>query len=375
MAIQSFEFDAERSAAFAAFRDELYRDDRNWVVSPRPAFLNQFAPEFWFYRRPGNRHRHFVATANGKIAGHVAALVNADLRDTDGTSVGSLGFFECVDDYAAAAELLGHATDWLAREHHLQRIWAPVNFDIWHGYRLMIRGFAAQTFFGEPYNKSYYPEFFSRFGFSVKKTWDTLERQGHATLEKMVARFEPRYRRLIDEKYRFISIDVSAISDLRQLHSVLVRSYSVLLGATPFEFASFERLLGQYLQAFAARFVNLVYDPGGSVAAFGVAYPDYSDVLRSQGNQTGQSSKRPLASQRGATDRAILYMIGATPEEVQRRHGLGSAIYYHTMQQILAAGYQDVLIAIVADDSGARGLLGAEMRSVQRSYALYELSP
>ena len=191
----------------------------------------------------------------------------------------------------------------------------------------------------------------------------------------MVARFEPRYRRLIDEKYRFRSIDVSAISDLRQLHSVLVRSYSVLLGATPFEFASFERLLGQYLQAFAARFVNLVYDPGGSVAAFGVAYPDYSDVLRSQGNQTGQSSKRPLASQRGATDRAILYMIGATPEEVQRRHGLGSAIYYHTMQQILAAGYQDVLIAIVADDSGARGLLGAEMRSVQRSYALYELSP
>ena len=71
MAIQSFEFDAERSAAFAAFRDELYRDDRNWVVSPRPAFLNQFAPEFWFYRSTGNRHRHFVATANGKIAAYL----------------------------------------------------------------------------------------------------------------------------------------------------------------------------------------------------------------------------------------------------------------------------------------------------------------
>lgn len=374
MVIESFQFDAARSAEFAAFRDELYRGDPNWVVTPRPAFAGQFAPDFWFYRRPGNRHRHFLATSNGKFAGHVSALVNDDLTDRDGTPVGSLGFFECVDDYAPAAELLGQATEWLVKQHHLQRIWAPVNFDIWHGYRFMTRGFAEKTFYGEPYNKSYYPGFFTRFGFSVKKTWDSLEREGRATLERMIARFEPRYRRLVDEKYRFRSIDVSAAKDLQQLHRVLVRSYSVLLGATPLEFASFEVLLGQYLKAFAARFVNLVYDPVGNLAAFGVAYPDYSDALRVRPIQAEQSANAPREPESGRADRAILYMIGATPEEVQRRHGMGSAIYYHIMQQILAAGFQSLLIAIVADDSGARSLLGEEMRSVQRTYALYELN-
>ena len=67
-------------------------------------------------------------------------------------------------------------------------------------------------------------------------------------------------------------------------------------------------------------------------------------------------------------------MIGATPEEVQRRHGVGSAIYYYTMKQILAAGFETLVVAIVADDSGARSFFGEEMRSVQRTYTLYELN-
>jgi hypothetical protein len=55
--------------------------------------------------------------------------------------------------------LLEHAIEWLREKHDLQRIWAPVNFDIWHGYRLMTRGFEEKTFYGEPYNKIYYPGF------------------------------------------------------------------------------------------------------------------------------------------------------------------------------------------------------------------------
>jgi len=373
MAIQSFEYNPELSAAFATFRDELYRDDPNWIPPLRRGLLAQFTPDFWFYRKPGNRHRHFIATANGNIAGHVSALVNRDLKDRDGTPVGSLGFFECVDDYAMAAELLEQGIQWLGKQD-VQRIWAPVNFDIWHGYRFMTDGFAEKSFYGEPYNKVYYPGVFCRFGFAVKKTWDSLERQGRGTVEKMIARFEPRYRRLLDEKYRFEAADMSATSDLRQLHSVLVRSYSGMLGATPFEFNAFERLLGQYLKACAASFVYLVYDPGGNIAAFGVAYPDYSNAPRARLLQGEQTVQRPNTSELGKTDRAILYMIGATPEEVQRRHGVGSAIYYYTMKQILAAGFETLVVAIVADDSGARSFFGEEMRSVQRTYTLYELN-
>jgi hypothetical protein len=372
--IHSFEFDPGLSEAFAAFREELYRGDCNWIPTSRSEFLSQFAPGFSFYQSSGNRHRHFIATANGKTVGHVSAFVNRDLKDEDGSTVGSLGFFECIDDYAAAGALLEYSTEWLRKDNHLHRIWAPINFDIWHGYRLMTRGFAEKTFYGEPYNRTYYPAFFTRFGFSLKKTWDSLERDGRANLEKIIARFEPRYRRLLDEQYRFQSIDVSQKADLQQLYRVLVRSYQGFLGTTPFGFDGFEGLLGRYLKAFEARFVNLVYDPSGTVAAFSVAYPDYSDALRATHSKAYPSGQPGFCFQPNKADRVIFYMIGATPEEVQRRHGLGSATFYYTVQEILSAGFQTVLFAIIADDSGARRHLGEAMRFAQRTYTLYELN-
>lgn len=374
MAIQSFDFDGELSAAFATFREDLYRNDCNWIPPLRPAFLAQFQPAFPFFQRSGNRHLHFIATANGKIVGHVSAFVNRDLKDRDGSPVGALGFFECVNDYAAAADLLEHAIEWLRGKNDLHRIWATVNFDIWHGYRLMTRGFEEKTFYGEPYNKTYYPGFFSRFGFSVKKTWDSLERWSRSTLEAMIAGFEPRYRSLLDEGYQFKTIDMNQASHRRQLHSVLMRSYHGFLGVTPFEFDDFERILGQYLTAFEARFTNLIYDPRGNLAAFSVAYPDYSDAIRAMHGKEDLWAKVRFHLHRRQADRVIYYMIGATPEEVDSRHGVGGATYFHTLRQILSAGYKSVLFAIIADDTLARRHFGEEMRFAQKTYALYELN-
>jgi hypothetical protein len=362
------------SAAFGAFRERLYRIDSNWISTPRAEFLSQFSPEFSFYRTSGNRHRHFMAMMKGETVGHVSAFVNRDLRDRDGIPVGSLGFFECVNDDAVAAELLDHATEWLRKETGLQRIWAPVNFDIWHGYRLMTRGFAEKTFYGEPYNKTYYPGFFTRFGFSLKKTWDSVEVQGQTRLKKMIARFEPRYRRLLEEQYRFKPIDVSVANDFRELYRVLVRSYHGMLGITPFAFDDFERILGRYLITFDARLVHLGYDPGGNVAAFSVAYPDYSDSLHAAPALTNPLDEQASRSQTGEAGRVIFYMIGATPEEVEARHGLGSATFYHTMQQIIGAGFASVVFALIADDSGGLRHVGEEIRHAQKSYALYELN-
>ncbi len=374
MTIQSFAYNAELTAAFATFREELYRDDPNWIPSSRRALLAQFSPEFSLNRRSGNRHHHFMATANGKMAGHVSAFVNRDLKDRDGTPVGALGFFECVDDYSVAGDLLDHATAWLRKENNLTRIWAPVNFDIWHGYRFMTRGFDEKTFYGEPYNHAYYPDFLTRFGFSVKKTWDSLERGAPATLETIIARFGPRYRKLLDEGYRFKPVDLSQVNDRRKLYGALIRSYHGFLGVTPFEFDDFERIMGQYLRAFEARFTNLIYDPRGKVAAFSVAYPDCSDAVRAMRGRDNLWARVRFYFHRGGADRVIFYMIGAMPEEIAGRHGVGGATFYHTVRQILTAGFNRVLFAIIADDSAALKYFGDDMRFAQRTYTLYELN-
>jgi hypothetical protein len=190
----------------------------------------------------------------------------------------------------------------------------------------------------------------------------------------MIARFEPRYRRLLQEGYQFRSVDLSQADDLRQLYGALIRSYQGFLGTTPFEYNDFDRLLGQYLRTFEERFTNLIYDPAGNIAAFSVAYPDYSDAIRATRDRDDRLARLRFRLRRRKADRVVFYMIGATPQEVERRHGLGSATYYHAMRQILSAGYHKVLFAIIADDSGGRRYFGDEMGFAQKTYTLYELN-
>jgi hypothetical protein len=203
MAIKSFTFDPELTHAFARFGYELYRDDPDWIPLQRDELHSQLAPEFPFYRKAGNSHRHFLATVGRRIVGRISAFVNSDLRDRDGTPAAAIGFFESVEDNAIARGLFDSAAGWLRAEHGIRRIWGPMNFDIWHGYRLMTRGFGQKSFYGEPYNKVYYPALFERYGFARRQYWHSVELTGQGPLEKMIAPGAARYDKLIEQGYRF----------------------------------------------------------------------------------------------------------------------------------------------------------------------------
>ena len=185
MEITAYTFDVTAAGRYLELCRDLYRNDRGWIPPLARRVLAQFSPSFPFYRKAGNAHLHFLATAGGRPVGHVSAFVNGDVRDRDGTPVGAVGFFECIEDRALAAELFGAARAWLEVEHGLCRVWGPMQFDIWHGYRLLTRGFDTEIFFGEPYNRPYYAALFGHGGFAPRKTWSSVEVSGRAALEAL----------------------------------------------------------------------------------------------------------------------------------------------------------------------------------------------
>ncbi len=140
MAVIDYRADAGRQAALAALRAELYEtepDSLPWSGNDAERAIC------------GDR-RHFAVFAADRMLGHVTAFVNRDLQDRDGTPVGALGDFECVDDASVASEFLGAAIHWLRTTGGRNRIWGPINFDIWNGYRFMTEGFDTCRFHGEP---------------------------------------------------------------------------------------------------------------------------------------------------------------------------------------------------------------------------------
>lgn len=375
MAIKQFTFDPALIEAFVRFGYDHYREDTNWIPPLRRDLYAQLLPEFSFYRKPGNSHRHFLITAGKKVTGRISAMVNSGLRDGDQTRVGTVGFFECVDDFVVAQDLLDAAIGWLRDEHAIHRVWGPMNFDIWHGYRFMTRGFQEKLFYGEPYNKRYYPAFLERYGFIPKQHWNSVEVHGSETIEKMVERGAARYQQLVDCGYRFEHFDVGRFNDeIRKLHSVLTRSFCGFLGFTPISLADFENLFATSRHAFDPRFFLFVYDEGNVLVGFVGGFLELSDAIRAMRGASGPISKLRFLYHRRRVDRIMIHIGGKTPEEAAKQNGLGRALLYAVVREVIEQGYDTVLVTLMAQGNKARWLLDGHASYDRRQYTLYELN-
>ena len=375
MGIKAFGFDPTLSDAFVSFAYDLYRGDPQWIPPFRREIYAQLLPGFPFYKKPGNSCRHFLATGGKKILGRVSAMVNRDLKDRDGRPVGTVGFFECVDDYEVARDLLDAATQWLQEEQRRDRIWGPMNFDIWHCYRMMTHGFDQEPFYGEPYNKSYYPDYFERYGFIAKKQWISVEVSGREALERMIFRGQERYQLLIGKGYRFEDFNPQQLgNEVKKLYSLLTQSFKGFLGFTPLPLEEFENLFTHYRAALHPRLWTFVYDEEGDFVGFGGAFLELSDPVRRMKGRNDVLSKLRFLYQRRYVNRINFYIGGMTSKEATKKSGLGRAGFYHIVRRILEEGYERVVIALMAEGNPVKGLLKGLPVDTHREYTLYELN-
>lgn len=375
MHVQSFKFDSALSEAFLAFREELYRAESICPAAQRSVTMATFAPDFGFHQQQGNDHRNFIAWSNGRVVGHLTASTSPDRRDRDGTPVGAIGHLECIDDPLVSERLLDAARRWFRDERGITRIWGPLNFDIWHGYRIMTSGFGEAPFLGEPRNKPYYPSMFERAGFSVRHEWCSIEIAGRDDLEALATRSEYRYRQALSSGYRFRPIDAECVDERRRLYDLEMASFRGLLGYVPLSFSDFEAQFSAYARLISLRYFFLAVDPRGNPAGFSVAYPDRNDGVRLPWKEHGLVAwlRRVWPRQRGP-ERAVLYMIGVVPAESTTGRGLGRAIFYFTIRKLLDGGYNRILAALITNEGVGQAFFGDRMQRNRRTYALYQMN-
>ena len=375
MQVTSFRFDPTLADEFAAFGRTLYLDDARRIQPFRRAIVRQLSPGYPFYQQPGNEHRHFLVYRGREVVGRASAMVNAALRDADGQAIGLIGFFECVEDPLVATVLLDAACDWLRREQGLQRIWGPMNFDIWHSYRFMTRGFDEDPFVGEPANKPWYPEYFERCGFTRRQTWNSLEVCGRAELESLVADGKAPHAAALERGYRFMSAaDWDRRGAMPYLHDLVSKSFQGFLGYTPIGFDDFARLYRRQWTILARPMSFFLFDAADRPVAFAATFYELSAAIRAMHGRENPVSKARFLIGRRSVQRLNLFAAGGIPEEQGRGAGLGRACLYHVVDQALQHGFDDVIFALMATNSRVQGLFRRATHPAQREYALYELS-
>jgi len=102
----------------------------------------------------------------GNFAGRIAAFVNKKYKNKgDDVPVGGIGFFDCINDQAAADILLDVAKHWLMQKG-MEAMDGPINFgerDRWWG--LVVKGHELQPMYCMNFNPPYYAQLFENYGF------------------------------------------------------------------------------------------------------------------------------------------------------------------------------------------------------------------
>jgi hypothetical protein len=115
--------------------------------------------------RFGEAIRWILKDDKGNLIGRIAAFVNKKYKNKgDDVPVGGIGFFDCINDQAAADALFDVAKQWLMQKG-MQAMDGPINFgerDRWWG--LLVEGFQPPVYCMN-FNQMYYKELFENYGF------------------------------------------------------------------------------------------------------------------------------------------------------------------------------------------------------------------
>lgn len=115
--------------------------------------------------RHGEAARWILKSNDGKLIGRIAAFINKKYRNKgDDIPVGGIGFFDCINDQAAADMLFDVAKHWLLQKG-MQAMDGPINFgerDRWWG--LLVEGFDPPVYCLN-FNPPYYQQLFETYGF------------------------------------------------------------------------------------------------------------------------------------------------------------------------------------------------------------------
>jgi hypothetical protein len=117
--------------------------------------------------RHGECARWILLNDDGKKLGRIAAFVNKKYKTKgDEFPVGGIGFFDCIQEAAAADMLFDVAKHWLM-QRGMEAMDGPINFgerDTWWG--LLTQGFH-EPLYRMNFNPPYYQDLFENYGFRV----------------------------------------------------------------------------------------------------------------------------------------------------------------------------------------------------------------
>jgi GNAT superfamily N-acetyltransferase len=360
--------------AFVKFPWQVYRDDPNWVpplISERLEYLDPATGPFYQHADVAL----FFARRGRRVVGTIAAFVDHRLAEHTEKPEGGFGFFEVVDDYGVARELLDAACAWL-RARDVPVLRGPTSFTDNDYPGVLIEGADCPPVMLEAHTPAYYRGFLERYGMDKDHdlyAWRAYREQIGEELKNIppqlarVAEFARQAANVTIRTIRMQNWD-EEIATAHRLFSITLHNLGVR--ATMAE-AEFRRLAGQ-LRPFLDPDLALFAEVDGGSVAFCVAIPDLNRVLIHLDGRLFPLGWLKMLYYARRIDVVTFKLMGVLDE--YRRRGIDALLYMEAVKAVYDKGYRWLDGSVTSELNPMINLIAHRLGAERyKHYRLYQM--
>lgn len=316
------------------FSWRVYKNYPYWV----PYFLIQdrvklICGDYTYFKRNVISKR-FAARQSGELVGVVSAFVDNRFVSYWNEKVGFLGFFEAVPFCDESIQLLLDDAIEFLKSEGIEEVWAPINVPfLLYGGGLLSSGFKKNPSFLQPYNPSYYLDYFKEAGFNSFKSLphysiDLKTSQDNEFMRNIVHNRGVKIRELYKSRFE---------EELKVVLGILNDSFPKLWRYAPFDNDEFLELVTN-LKDFIVKGLWLLAEVGAEPVGFVGAFPQADEVFKYVSGEIESCELMLIPGQLENINEGAIVLLGVL-EKYQGR-GIGLQLLAKLCANMIEKGYK-----------------------------------
>ncbi|HOJ62925.1 MAG TPA: hypothetical protein PLE45_00760 [Spirochaetota bacterium] len=358
--IIDFEFDKRLLKKFIDYGYKIYENDNNFIPAFKDKIKFELSIRNSFFKN--GRIRNFMSIKDERIVARVSAMIK------EGCDDGIIGYFECEKDYDVVKRVFDVLRDFF-KSYGCKTITGPINFTTWNRYRFVIKSYRdIPPFFMEPYNKSYYHDFFIKYGFKVLKTYYSNIVKDIDIEQSKIKSFSEK---AIKNGYYIRYIDFNNLKkELEIIYNLTKEIFSNNFYYSDIDFNEFKMQYSNLDKIIKPEYFEFVCNKKGEECGFLFGYPDYRDAIKSMNGNNNILSKIKFLLNKKKRDTFIMKSFGV--KKNLYFSGAASLLVYTMYENLKKDRFKNIIHALMIEDNTSRKY-GMNTTDIIREYALYRL--
>ena len=297
---------------FVAFPYKLYKGNKYWIPQLKKDEMKLFQkennPAFDFCDV-----KLWLAIKNEKVVGRIAGIINYRFIEKWQDKYCRFGWIDFIDDENVSKALLETVENW-AKGNGMEAVHGPLGFTDLDPEGMLIEGFEELGTIATIYNYPYYSKHLEKYGYAKDIDWIEFEVKVPEKVPEKIGRIA----NIVEKKYRLTALKTKSSKDLKpytkEIFKVLNNAFEPLYGVVPLTEKQVEKYIEHFIEIIPHKFISLILDESGKIAAFGITMPSLSKAFQKAKGKLFPFGFLHIMKALKKNDLVDLYLVAVRPD-------------------------------------------------------------